>query len=178
MVTRIDASMISALDALIETRLAAVSGGKVDVGDYVFSSASAKPKFLICDGAAYSRTTHAALFAKIGVAFGAGDGTTTFNVPNAAAHFPLLAGSFAGMTTRVIGARGGAEAHVLTEAEMPKHSHGVGRNMSGAMQGSNEPIPVSSLNNLVNTSEKGDNQPHNNMPPFLVIGNLIIYSGV
>jgi len=39
--------------------------------------------WLIRDGAAYSRTTYAALFAVIGTTWGAGDGTTTFNVPNA-----------------------------------------------------------------------------------------------
>lgn len=35
-----------------------------------------------CDGSAISRTTYAELFAVIGTAYGAGDGTTTFNLPN------------------------------------------------------------------------------------------------
>lgn len=39
-------------------------------------------EFLICDGTAVSRATYAALFAAIGVLWGAGDGSTTFNVPN------------------------------------------------------------------------------------------------
>lgn len=34
-----------------------------------------------CDGAAISRTTYATLFALIGTTFGAGDGSTTFNIP-------------------------------------------------------------------------------------------------
>jgi phage-related tail fiber protein len=38
---------------------------------------------LIRNGAAVSRTTYAALFAVIGTTYGAGNGTTTFNVPNA-----------------------------------------------------------------------------------------------
>ena len=38
--------------------------------------------WLRCDGSAYSRTTYANLFAKIGTTYGSGDGTTTFNVPN------------------------------------------------------------------------------------------------
>ncbi len=37
--------------------------------------------FLFCDGAAVSRTTYAALFAVIGVSYGGGDGSTTFNLP-------------------------------------------------------------------------------------------------
>lgn len=38
--------------------------------------------FLDCDGAAVSRTTYASLFAVIGTNYGAGDGSTTFNVPD------------------------------------------------------------------------------------------------
>lgn len=39
--------------------------------------------WLVCNGAAYSRTTYSRLFARIGTTWGAGDGSTTFNVPNA-----------------------------------------------------------------------------------------------
>lgn len=38
--------------------------------------------WLLCDGAAYDRKAYENLFLAIGVAFGAGNGTTTFNVPN------------------------------------------------------------------------------------------------
>jgi microcystin-dependent protein len=38
--------------------------------------------FLECDGGALSRTTYAGLYAEIGTTYGAGDGTTTFNLPN------------------------------------------------------------------------------------------------
>lgn len=46
--------------------------------------APAPAGFVLCDGSAYSRTAEAALFAKIGTNFGAGDGFTTFNVPSMA----------------------------------------------------------------------------------------------
>lgn len=42
--------------------------------------------WLQCNGAAVSRTTYATLFALIGTTYGAGDGVTTFNVPNLAAY--------------------------------------------------------------------------------------------
>lgn len=45
------------------------------------------PNFLPCNGAAVSRTTYANLFAKIGTTYGAGDGSTTFNVPNFQGQF-------------------------------------------------------------------------------------------
>lgn len=43
---------------------------------------SQEPYYYFCDGRAVSRTTDAALFAVIGTAFGVGDGSTTFNIPN------------------------------------------------------------------------------------------------
>jgi microcystin-dependent protein len=45
-------------------------------------SATVPSGFLYCDGQAVSRSTYARLFAFIGTAFGAGNGSTTFNVPN------------------------------------------------------------------------------------------------
>jgi microcystin-dependent protein len=48
---------------------------------------------LICNGAAVSRTTYAALFNKIGTTWGAGDGSTTFNVPNIQADFTTVQSS-------------------------------------------------------------------------------------
>ena len=47
-----------------------------------WSSASVPSGFLTCNGAAVSRSTYAALFAVIGTSYGAGNGSTTFNVPN------------------------------------------------------------------------------------------------
>jgi len=43
--------------------------------------------FLLCDGAEISRTDYAALFAKIGTTFGAGDDETTFNLPDYRGYF-------------------------------------------------------------------------------------------
>lgn len=57
-----------------------------------YAGASAPAGFLLCDGAAVSRTTHAALFAAIGTSFGAGDGSTTFNVPDLRGMFVRGAG--------------------------------------------------------------------------------------
>jgi len=45
-------------------------------------NASVGAPFLACDGTAYSRTTYAALYAVIGIIYGIGDGSTTFNIPN------------------------------------------------------------------------------------------------
>lgn len=49
---------------------------------FPFAAAAAPTGFLLCDGSAVSRATFAALFAAIGTGYGAGDGSTTFNVPD------------------------------------------------------------------------------------------------
>lgn len=55
----------------------------------MYGAVTAPAGWLVCDGAAVSRVTYAALFAVIGTAFGAGDGTTTFNVPDMRNNFPM-----------------------------------------------------------------------------------------
>ena len=52
-----------------------------------FDLTECPPDFLICDGSAVSRTTYANLFAKIGTRHGAGDGSTTFNLPDMNSRF-------------------------------------------------------------------------------------------
>lgn len=52
------------------------------VGDFCWSYRSSKTGFLLCNGAAVSRTTYADLYAIIGTKFGTGDGSTTFNLPD------------------------------------------------------------------------------------------------
>lgn len=63
----------------------ATQGGKVvsvPTGTVVpFAGATAPDGFLICDGSAISRTRYADLFAVIGTTYGAGDGNSTFNLP-------------------------------------------------------------------------------------------------
>lgn len=45
--------------------------------------------FILCNGASVNRTTYSDLFAVIGTSFGAGDGSTTFGIPNLSGRFPL-----------------------------------------------------------------------------------------
>lgn len=49
---------------------------------FPFGGSVAPDGFLICDGSAISRTTYKDLFAVIGTTYGAGDGSTTFKLPN------------------------------------------------------------------------------------------------
>lgn len=87
-----------------------------------YAGAAAPTGWLLADGSAVNRTTYSTLFAAIGTAYGAGDGSTTFNVPNLLGRVPVgkNAGTFA-----TLGGTGGEETHVLSAAEMPVHSHSL-----------------------------------------------------
>ena len=79
-----------------------------------YGGASAPTGYLLCDASAVSRTTYARLFAAVGTAFGTGDGSTTFNVPDLRDKVPLGKGSnnaTLGVTTGSAGA-----SSVLTSA--------------------------------------------------------------
>lgn len=65
-----------------------------------FGGSAIPSGYLLCNGQAVSRTTYAALFTAIGVAFGSGDGSTTFNVPDLRETVPVGSGTRgSGVTT-------------------------------------------------------------------------------
>jgi microcystin-dependent protein len=82
-------------------------------------------------GQAISRTTYSALFGIIGTAYGIGDGSTTFNLPDKTgrvsamkeASVSRLTSTYFGANSTNLGATGGAESHTLTLAQIPTHSH-------------------------------------------------------
>lgn len=82
-------------------------GGKTIGSDLVlvgivapFAGTTAPTGWLKCDGSAISRTTYADLFAAIGTTYGAGDGSTTFNLPNLTGRVPLgMDASYVGQST-------------------------------------------------------------------------------
>lgn len=89
-------------------------------GDIKASAASAPTTgWLLCDGSAHDRAQFSTLFAAIGTAYGAGDGSTTFNVPDFRDRFPR-----GEATPANLGVRGGEASHTITTAEMPWHAHG------------------------------------------------------
>lgn len=103
-----------------------------------YAGASAPTGWLFCYGQAISRTTYAALFAILSTTYGAGDGSTTFNLPDLRGRVVAgkddMGGSSAnrltnqsgGLNGDVLGASGGAETHQLTSGEMAAHTHSAG----------------------------------------------------
>jgi microcystin-dependent protein len=82
-----------------------------------YAGATAPAGWLLCDGSAVSRTTYAALFAALGTSYGAGNGSTTFNVPNLKGRVPVgLDSSQTEFDTR--GESGGAKTHTHFEGTL------------------------------------------------------------
>lgn len=79
--------------------------------------------WLNCDGSAKARATYPNLFSLLGTKFGAGDGFSTFNLPDFRGKVSVGAGSGPGLTNRLIGDSGGIESVTLTLAQMPLHGH-------------------------------------------------------
>lgn len=97
----------------------------------MWAGPSAPTGWLFCDGTAVARATYPTLFANIGTTWGAGDGSTTFNLPNFHDYMPIGAGNL-----YALAASGGEATHVLTAAEMPVHGHSVSGSASVTGSGS------------------------------------------
>lgn len=100
----------------------------VPVGGLVpYAGGTAPSGYLLCDGAQVSRVTYKSLFDVIGTAYGTGNGTTTFNVPDLRQRFPL--GKAASGTGATLGDTGGAIDHTHTGGShthtIPDHTHSV-----------------------------------------------------
>lgn len=89
-----------------------------------YGGASAPTGWLLCDGSAVSRSTYASLFTAIGTAYGSGDGSTTFNIPDLVRRTPVGKGS-----ADSLGGSDGVAAgsRTLTHTHsVPAHYHGMG----------------------------------------------------
>jgi microcystin-dependent protein len=119
------ATPVAAADAVPKSYADALVPVGGTIGWYGTSdpAASGGIEFMIPDGRAISRTTYATLFALIGTTFGAGNGTTTFNIPNEKGR--VAVGRDSGQTEfDVLGEMGGEKNHTLTLGESPAHDHG------------------------------------------------------
>jgi microcystin-dependent protein len=158
----------------------------------MWSTGTAPTGWLLCNGAAVSRATYAALFAVIGTTFGAGDTTTTFNLPDYRDRMPIGANTIAAS----IGATGGSKdatlvshTHTATVTD-PGHTHtttlDVWRganpaNVSAAWGGGDrrDATNVIGTSNsrvtsiTVANSTEGSSGTNANMPPYLGINFII-----
>ena len=99
-----------------------------------YAGSTAPAGWMLCDGSAISRTTYSTLFSVVSTTYGAGNGSTTFTLPDLRGRTVFgkdnMGGSAAsrltsagGITGTTLGATGGAQTKSLATGEMPSHSH-------------------------------------------------------
>lgn len=122
---------------------------------YSASTSAPNSNFVLASGQAISRTTYSAYFALVGTGYGGGDGVTTFNVPDTRGRFICgldinlgsglanrITAANGNFNTNALGAVGGLEYHVLTNAELPSHSHANSLNDPGHAHNYSSPGPT------------------------------------
>lgn len=130
---------------------------------HMWPTNSAPTGFLLCDGTAVSRATYADLFAVIGETYGAGNGSTTFNLPNFKGKVPV--GRDSGQTEfDVLAETGGAKTHTLITEELPSHR------VDWIVEGSGMPAGIGFA---ASQQTIGGDDPHNNLQPYLIVNFII-----
>jgi microcystin-dependent protein len=145
-----------------------------------FGGGTAPNGYYLCDGAQYSRTSSADLFAAVGTTWGAGDGSTTFNVPDLRGKTVIGEGTGAGLTNRILGQSLGEESHLLTgdESGIQEHSHTFNWSANSCGSGSSNitgSVITPGSDQSTETTEANAIDPHNNMQPSAVVKWIIKY---
>jgi microcystin-dependent protein len=149
----------------------------------MFAGSFAPNGWAFCDGALQSIAQNSALFSLLGTTYG-GDGRTTFALPDLRGRSLVGAGQGSGLSAYQLGERGGVEQVTLTVAQLPPHEVPT----TSALRARSVPQPGASLatggayaaETDANTFQApvGGSQPHENMPPFLVVNWIIALFGI
>ena len=149
-----------------------------------------------CAGQILPINQNQALFSLLGTTFG-GNGMTTFALPDLRGRIANGSGQGPGLQPYNLGQAGGEEAHTLTAAETPSHSHSVSAVNNGTAGGTNVPGAGVTLGsgyaasgaavNIYSTDaptvamtpvSPAGGQPHENRMPFLALNYCIALQGV
>ena len=151
----------------------------------IMSFAFAPKGWALCNGQLLPINQNQALFALLGTTYG-GNGQTNFALPDLRGNTPIHVGS-----GHTLGEKGGEQAHTLSIAELPTHTHVLqvsnardvqpsGSNAFLANGGSDIYVQPQNLvvMNPGTVSNVGGSQAHLNMQPFLTLTFCIALQGI
>lgn len=156
------------------------------LGEIRLMSFNFAPKgWVQCAGQLLPINQNQALFALLGTTYG-GNGQTTFALPDLRGRVPLhMSPDFS------MGQAGGSEAHTISQAEMPQHTHTLSAVSAAATASSpgnamlataTEPLyktlqqPIALAPEAVTAT--GGSQPHTNMQPWLALNFYMAVQGI
>lgn len=139
----------------------------------------------LCNGQLLPINQNQGLFSLLGTTFG-GDGRVNFALPDLRGRTAIHVGS-----GHTLGERGGEQAHTLSIAEIPTHTH----QLSASNAEANTPAPTNALPaaspepgyaaasdlvamNAASVANVGGSQAHLNMQPFLTLSYCIALQGI
>lgn len=160
----------------------------------IFGGGFAPRGWALCNGQLLPINANTALFSILGTTYG-GNGRTTFALPDLRGRAPLQAGQAPGLSNYALGETVGDVSVTLTSNEMPDHTHvpagsssagtdvkpgnglwaipGAGRGVDAYTNGTGDVKMSPSVLSVI-----GGGQPHNNMPPYLVVNYIIALEGI
>lgn len=150
----------------------------------IFSFVFAPKGWALCNGQLLPINQNQALFSLLGTTYG-GDGRVNFALPDLRARVPIHVGD-----GHTLGERAGEQAHTLSIAEIPEHTHVANASSSNGdtafavghvlAKAGNLYAGASNLTSLSPTSisSVGGSQAHLNMQPFLTLSFCIALQGI
>ncbi len=166
----------------------------------MFAGNFAPRNWALANGQLLPISSNTALFSVLGTTYG-GDGRTTFALPDLRGRVVVGTGMGPGLTDRRLGEKGGVQSVTLTTNQIPAHTHGV--TVEAKLKASSQDVDAQTAEgNVLATSEVyssqspdvemganavtatvtessvGNNQPHENMPPFTTINFIICLTGI
>jgi microcystin-dependent protein len=153
----------------------------------IMSFVFAPKGWALCNGQLLPINQNQALFSLLGTTYG-GNGQTTFALPDLRDRVPIHVGG-----GHTLGERAGEQAHTLSIAELPEHTHvanatsvaataGAPSNtlMLSQAVGANLYAAATNLQQMAPnaTTPLGDSQAHQNMQPFLTLSFCIALQGI
>jgi microcystin-dependent protein len=152
------------------------------------------PSFsILCSGGEVSRTTYSNLFSVIGTIYGAGDGSTTFNVPDLRGRDIICADNMGGNNANridaasipnrdsdswdeILGGTAGEDLHQLTIPEMASHTHALHSDRVCKGCGVNRAIANEFVEGQSTqaSSFTGGDAAHNTFHPVMAVNYIII----
>lgn len=151
----------------------------------IMSFVFAPKGWALCNGQLLPINQNQGLFSLLGTTFG-GDGRVNFALPDLRGRTPIHVGS-----SHTLGERGGEQAHTLSIAEIPTHTHTVNfSTQPAATDNGSTNVPAQTVSNIYGPPQNltamaansvgniGGSQAHLNMQPFLTLNFCIALQGI